>query len=90
MTWAAELACYCHYTIRFVTDPVPSDAIMRPLWRSAWGDDGPASFRPVLDRSLAHVGAYDGNMLVGFVNVAWDGGQHAFVLDTSVHQDWQR
>lgn len=27
---------------------------------------------------------------MGFVNVAWDGGQHAFILDTSVHRDWQR
>jgi GNAT superfamily N-acetyltransferase len=26
----------------------------------------------------------DGGQLVGFVNVAWDGGSHAFVLDTVV------
>jgi GNAT superfamily N-acetyltransferase len=25
--------------------------------------------------------------LVGFVNVAWDGGAHAFVLDTIVERD---
>ena len=28
--------------------------------------------------------ARDGDVLVGFVNVAWDGGFHAFVLDTMV------
>ena len=28
--------------------------------------------------------ARDGAELVGFVNVAWDGGVHAFVLDTVV------
>jgi GNAT superfamily N-acetyltransferase len=44
----------------------------------------------VLKRSLAHVGAYDGDRLVGFVNVAWDGGVHAFLLDTTVHPDVQR
>jgi GNAT superfamily N-acetyltransferase len=44
----------------------------------------------VLERSLAHVGAFDGNRLVGFVNVAWDGGVHAFLLDTSVDKDYQR
>jgi GNAT superfamily N-acetyltransferase len=39
---------------------------------------------------LAHVGAYDGERLVGFVNVAWDGGVHAFLLDTTVHPEFQR
>jgi len=27
--------------------------------------------------------------LVGFVNVAWDGGDHAFLLDTKTRGDWQ-
>jgi hypothetical protein len=34
--------------------------------------------------SLGWVVARDGAELVGFVNVAWDGGVHAFVLDTIV------
>ncbi len=34
--------------------------------------------------SLGWVCAYLGSELVGFVNVAWDGGVHAFVLDTMV------
>jgi hypothetical protein len=34
--------------------------------------------------SLGWVCAWDGRALVGFVNVAWDGGVHAFVLDTLV------
>jgi GNAT superfamily N-acetyltransferase len=38
-----------------------------------------------LTRSLTHIGAYDGLQLVGVVNVAWDGGIHAFILDTCVH-----
>lgn len=37
--------------------------------------------------SLGWVCAYDGTDLVGFVNVAWDGGVHAFVLDTLVRSD---
>ena len=28
--------------------------------------------------------------LAGFVNVAWDGGDHAFLLDTKVARDHQR
>ena len=70
--------------IEIVTDPFPSDDAMHALWRVAWGSDGPQSFQPLLGRSLAHVGAYDGTALVGFVNVAWDGGIHAFILDTCV------
>ena len=34
--------------------------------------------------SLGWVCARDGGTLVGFVNVAWDGASHAFVLDTVV------
>ena len=32
--------------------------------------------------SLGWVCAYDGDGLVGWVNVPWDGGIHAFILDT--------
>jgi GNAT superfamily N-acetyltransferase len=45
---------------------------------------------PVLARSLGWVCATEGDRLVGFVNVAWDGGAHAFLLDTTVHRDYQR
>ena len=34
--------------------------------------------------SLGWVTARDDDRLVGFVNVAWDGGVHAFLLDTLV------
>ena len=40
--------------------------------------------------SLGWVCARDGTGLVGFVNVAWDGGVHAFVLDTLVTGKIQR
>ena len=40
--------------------------------------------------SLGWVCGYDGAELVGFVNVAWDGGVHAFVLDTLVREDHGR
>lgn len=28
-------------------------------------------------------------LLIGFVNVAWDGSDHAFLLDTKTRGDWQ-
>lgn len=40
----------------------------------------------LLRHSLGWVCAWDGGHLTGFVNVAWDGGAHAFVLDTVVSQ----
>jgi GNAT superfamily N-acetyltransferase len=33
---------------------------------------------------------HDAGRLVGFVNVAWDGGVHAFVIDTLVEQSVRR
>lgn len=34
--------------------------------------------------SLTWIGAFRRDRLVGFVNLAWDGGVHAFLLDTVV------
>ena len=34
--------------------------------------------------SLTWIGAFDGGRMVGFANVAWDGGVHAFLLDVVV------
>ena len=73
-----------------IVDPHPSDEQLRALMQRAWGGPGPESFGPILARSLVHVGALDGGRLVGFVKVAWDGGIHAFILDTSVDPDFRR
>ena len=63
---------------------------MEKLWREAWGHPFPASMSDVLSRSLGHVGAYEGSEIIGFVNVAWDGGIHAFLLDTCVLPQYRR
>ncbi|TKV70484.1 GNAT family N-acetyltransferase [Rhizobium sp. AU243] len=65
-------------------DPFPPQDDLNVLWLEAWGNEGPKDFSGVLARSLAHIAAYDDDRLVGFVNVAWDGGAHAFILDTCV------
>jgi GNAT superfamily N-acetyltransferase len=76
--------------VDLVNDPFPDLAALDGLWRSAWGGPVAAGYARVLERSLVHVGAYEAGVLVGFVNVAWDGGVHAFVLDTYVHAEHQR
>ena len=60
------------------------------LFAAAWGHHEQRDFGPVLQRSLVYICAYQGLSLVGFVNVAWDGGAHAFLLDTTVHPDLRR
>ena len=72
-----------------VSDPL-SDALLNELFAAAWDDHRATAFGPVLERSLTWVSAWRGERLVGFVNVATDGGVHAFLLDTTVHPDEQR
>jgi GNAT superfamily N-acetyltransferase len=59
------------------------DAGWPPWQRSADTSD----WQPVLRHSLAYVTARRDGQLVGFVNVAWDGRDHAFLLDPRVHPD---
>lgn len=50
---------------------------------SGWRDQ-------IRQHSLGWVTARRGQQLVGFVNVAWDGGDHAFLLDTKTRGSQQR
>jgi GNAT superfamily N-acetyltransferase len=65
-------------------------AELNALRDAAWTTVRDQDWEPILARSLGWVAARDGECLVGFVNVAWDGGVHAFLLDTTVHPDSQR
>ena len=75
--------------VRFAVD----DAALSVLHGRAFGH-APYPVLAWADRlsrhSLTWVGAFVGGGLVGFVNVAWDGGAHALVLDTAVDPDHQR
>ncbi|MCM2440584.1 GNAT family N-acetyltransferase [Agrobacterium vitis] len=71
-------------------DPFPSEDELNLLWLKAWGSSDRKEFASVLLRSLTHIGAYADDRLVGFVNVAWDGGAHAFILDTCVDPKLRR
>lgn len=63
---------------------------LNALMATAWQDHAWRDFQPILNRSLAFVCAYHKTRLVGFVNLAWDGGEHAFILDTVVHPEFRR
>ena len=75
--------------IRYVVSPAVTDTEMNALFDAAWPHHTTTRFEPVLSHSLAFICAYSDKRLVGFVNVAWDGGCHAFLLDTTVHPQYQ-
>ena|SRR5437867_4808599 len=62
---------------------------LNDLFLAAWGSPKPG-YERVLAHSFTWVTASSGADLVGFVNVAWDGGTHFFLLDTTVHPSWTR
>jgi len=77
-------------TIRYLPSPTLANDALNELFHNAWKDHAPVDFSYLPTHSLGWIGAFAGERLVGFVNVAWDGGKHAFVLDTTVHRDYQR
>ena len=68
-----------------------SDVELVALTESHGGRAAPGWCDQVRPHSLGGVTARTGGVeLVGFVNVAWDGGDHAFLLDTKTRPDHQR
>lgn len=76
--------------IAYRLDPFPSEEELQPAWTAAWGSPWRGDLAFILARSLAHACAYADDRLVGYVNVAWDGGMHAFLLDPMVDPAFQR
>jgi GNAT superfamily N-acetyltransferase len=76
--------------IAYTISPSVTHAQLNQLFAAAWEGHVEKAFQPILERSLLYVCAWHDDMLIGFVNVAWDGGVHAFLLDTTVHRAFQR
>lgn len=76
--------------INYHTSPPVTNEQLNNLFAAAWLGHTPSDFTNILNHSLLYICAYEDKHLVGFVNVAWDGGIHAFILDTTVHPDFQR
>ena len=76
--------------VAFRVNPSLTNDELNALFAAAWPEHTWRDFNLVLSRSLAFVCAYDGDCLIGFVNLAWDGGYHAFILDTTVHPELRR
>ncbi|RYG37846.1 MAG: GNAT family N-acetyltransferase [Burkholderiales bacterium] len=72
-------------TVEYKVSPAVSDLELNKLFSVSWPAHREIHFQAVLRRSMSYVCAYEGAELIGYVNVAWDGKTHAFVLDTTVH-----
>lgn len=71
--------------------PPLSNAELNVLYGSAWPHHVDCDCKRGLDLCLTFFGAYSPEgALIGFVKVAWDGDIHAFLLDPTVHPNWQR
>ena len=67
-----------------------ADEEMVDLVESHGGRPAPGWWLQIRDHSLGWVTARDRDgVVVGFVNVAWDGGDHAFLIDTKTRGDRQ-
>jgi GNAT superfamily N-acetyltransferase len=76
--------------IEYRVAPEIGDADLNRLFAAAWSRHQTRAFGPVLARSLTYVCAFAQGELIGFVNIAWDGGVHAFLLDTTVAPEYRR
>jgi GNAT superfamily N-acetyltransferase len=76
--------------VEFRLSPALPDAVLNRLFAAAWPEHVDRTYVPALRHSLAYLGAFAEDELIGFVNIAWDGQTHAFVLDPTVHPAWRR
>ena len=70
--------------VRYASSPAVSDEPLNALYSESWPHHKPFDFLPVLEESLGYICAYEGATLIGFVYLAWDGAQHAFLLEPTV------
>ena len=74
--------------MRYTLRPAIDRQTLQDLFSAAWG--APKSgYEAVFAHSFTWVAAWANEELVGFVNVAWDGDVHFFLLDTTVHPEYQ-
>ena len=77
--------------ITYRLNPPITNPELDQLFLAAWPNHkAPFDFGPELEHALVFVCAYSTERLVGFVRIAWDGGIHAFVLEPTVHREFQR
>ena len=75
--------------VEYRINPSVSGEALNELFITAWDGHVTKDFVALLERSLFYICAFSGPRLVGFVKVISDAGVHAFLLDTTVHREFQ-
>lgn len=75
--------------IGYQINPAVSSEALNELFATAWDGYVTKDFTAQLEHSLFYICAFSGSRLVGFVKVISDAGVHAFLLDTTVHKEFQ-
>ena len=70
--------------------PPLDGAALNALYAVSWPAHEHFDFQPVFSRALTYIHAYHEGRLIGSVYVAWDGSQHAFLLEPTVHPEYRR
>lgn len=73
--------------VDFVIRPPVTNEALNALFAASWPNHTDRDLTHPLSYSLTYICAYHAGQLVGFANVAWDGDQHAFLLNPTVHPD---
>lgn len=76
--------------VELIPNGAVDSAELNALFAASWPDHDPTDFAPLLRHAAAWVVARRTGSAVGFVKVVWDGGQHAFLLDTTVLPEERR
>src|SRR3984893_17130978 len=88
---ALDLMAGAEMVIEYRVNPTVTNSELDQLYALSWPHHHPPyDFRHELERSLAFVGAYSDDDLIGFVRLAWDGSVHAFLLEPTVRPDFRR
>jgi GNAT superfamily N-acetyltransferase len=76
-------------TVEYRLNPPFDNEALNALYAVSWPNHTGFDFEPVFSRAVAYIQAYEDARLVGSVYVAWDGSQHAFLLEPTVHPEWR-
>ena len=75
--------------IDYQLNPPLDNESLNALYAVSWPHHTWFEFEPVFSRAVAYLFAFDEGGVVGSVYVAWDGAQHAFLLEPTVHPEYR-
>lgn len=74
-------------SLSYRTRPALTNDDLNDLFGRAYNKTMSVDFQRILGQSLTWIGGYDGQVLHAWINVAWDGFVHAFLVDRTAVDD---